>query len=194
MVGYRQGGYRSSALVRKIIAYLVHARNEYSARSQRLSSLCRLYQVENVSRGQSPTSPLGPIATETRCPRRVRLGLISGHALDGLARQFRANTGIRTVCVSDWLRPRGHQLGWYHNAARRPCPSCCMCSGTLFISIYPHIPSLIFWTYAGCPIPENACAERRKADFGGYPVAFATFCVDGMKFALRLLSKAYPAC
>jgi hypothetical protein len=51
--------------------------------------------------------------------------------------------------------------------------------------IYWHVPSLIFWTDAGFPIPENACAERRKADFGGYPVAFATFCVDGMKFALR---------
>src|SRR4030081_3907194 len=39
------------------------------------------------------------------------------------------------------------------------------------------------------PIPENVCAERRKADFGGYPVAFVTFCVDGMKFALRCRAK-----
>ena len=109
----------------------------------------------------------------------------SGHCATESARPFRANTGIRTVCVSDWLRPRRHQLGWYHNAGRRRCPSCCTFSGTLFINIYPHIPSLIFSTDAGFPIPENACAERRKADFGGYPVALATFCVDGMKFALR---------
>ena len=66
----------------------------------------------------------------------------------------------------------------------RVLPACTF-SGTLFISTYRHIPSLIFWTDAGFPIPENAGAERRKADFGGYPVAFATFCVDGMKFALR---------
>jgi hypothetical protein len=38
-------------------------------------------------------------------------------------------------------------------------------------------------------VPENACAERRRADFGGYPVAFVTFCVDGMKFALRFQAK-----
>jgi hypothetical protein len=55
----------------------------------------------------------------------------------------------------------------------------------IFISIYPHIPSLIFGRTPGSRFPKNACAERRQADFGGYPVAFATFCVDGMKFALR---------
>jgi hypothetical protein len=115
----------------------------------------------------------------------VRFGAHYGLQLDIAPGPKSANTGIRTVCVSDWLRPRRHQLGWYYNAARRRCPSCCTFSGTLFISFIPHIPSLIFWTDAGFPIPENACAERRKADFGGYPVAFATFCVDGMKFALR---------
>jgi len=145
----------------------------------------RICQVDETSCNARPDHTSGSKAPFCLGTNHFRSTPINRHSQRASPCLKRANTGIRTVCVSDWLRPRGHQLGWYHNAARGRCPSCCTFSGTLFISIYPHIPSLIFWTDAGSPIPENACAERRKADFGGYPVAFATFCVDGMKFALR---------
>jgi len=39
-----------------------------------------------------------------RCPRRVRLTLISGHALDGMARQFRADcvAKVQKRCATDF--------------------------------------------------------------------------------------------
>jgi hypothetical protein len=41
-------------------------------------------------RRSGPTSEMGQ-KRQKRCPRRVRLDLISGHALEGMARPFRAN-------------------------------------------------------------------------------------------------------
>jgi len=56
----------------------------------------------------------------------------------------------------------------------RVLPACTF-SGTLFISIYRHIPSLIFWTDAGFPIPENLAPNAAKPISGDIQLRLRLF-------------------
>jgi len=122
---------------------------------------------------RSPCPFLDRITDTTRTSHRVRKC------------QYR----IRRFAFSDWLR---HEVINWDGITRRAATKSFLLyvSGRYFISITAHFV-VDFLTDPGSRF-RKCCARTAAKPISGISFAFATFCVDGMKFPLSLLSKLVP--